>query len=387
MAEAVPAAGGGTRYTESRRVTLVSLAVNLVLAAVKIVTGWLAASHALVADGVHSLSDLLTDVVVIVAAREASRRPDARHPYGHGRFETAVTLGLGLVLVVTGIGIAYDSAIRMQHLDRLAVPGVAALGVALVAIVAKEALYHYTMRTARRINSKLLRANAWHHRSDSISTVVVLGGIVGSQLGFPWLDPLAAIAVAVMIARVGWDLGWGAMTELVDTSLERGEVEDIRRVISRVDGVRDLHMLRTRHVGSDAHVDVHVIVAPRISVSEGHRIAETIRERVVAEVDAVSEVLVHVDSEDDAGAALGRRLPLREDLERDIRVALRDVPGAQDIRDLVLHYLRDRIRVEIHLPLDRAAADLSQARRIADNLRDIVVKLPHIEQVTVHFVH
>ena len=200
MAEAVPAAGGGTRYTESRRVTLVSLAVNLVLAAVKIVTGWLAASHALVADGVHSLSDLLTDVVVIVAAREASRRPDARHPYGHGRFETAVTLGLGLVLVVTGIGIAYDSAIRMQHLDRLAVPGVAALGVALVAIVAKEALYHYTMRTARRINSKLLRANAWHHRSDSISTVVVLGGIVGSQLGFPWLDPLAAIAVAVTAA-------------------------------------------------------------------------------------------------------------------------------------------------------------------------------------------
>ncbi|MCB1797324.1 MAG: cation transporter, partial [Gammaproteobacteria bacterium] len=207
------------RGRDTRRVAVVSAVVNLLLAGLQVVIGLIANSAALVADGIHTTSDLLSDVLVWFAARHASLAPDEDHPYGHGRFETAATLGLGILLALVGLGIVWAGAERMLESDRPP-PGQLAIAVAAFGILAKEALYWYTMAAARRLKSDMLRANAWHHRSDAISSVVVLVGVAGAVLGFSYLDALAAVVVGLMVARIGWDLGWRALTELVDTALD-----------------------------------------------------------------------------------------------------------------------------------------------------------------------
>ena len=376
-----PMTRSSDRYAASRNVTIVGAAVNSGLALAKLFGGVAANSQALVADGLHSFSDLATDAVVLVAARQADKAPDRTHPYGHGRIETAMTLALGLILLGTAAAIGYGAVQGLQQPGP--VPTTLAVWVALLSILANEGLFVYTIRAADRVNSKLLRANAWHHRTDSISSVVVLVGVVGSMAGLPYLDPVAAIGVAMMIAKIGWDTGWEAIRELTDEALEQEEVVDIRQVIKGVEGVRDLHMLRSRQVGAYALVDVHVIVDPRLTVSEGHRIAERIRDRLIHSVDKVADVLVHVDSEDDRGALLGRHLPLRDEMLRIIREAIADRPSAQQVRDIRLHYQRDEIRVEIVLPL----GDLTpqQARTEAAGLAETVRDLPHVASVDVLF--
>ena len=262
------------RGRETRRVTLVSGVVNLVLSLAQIIVGLVAHSAALVADGIHSLSDLVSDILVLFAAHHAAQAPDKDHPYGHGRFETAATLGLGVLLLLVAMGIVWNGFGRLFDADR-PVPGLPALAVATVGIVAKEALYWYTIAAARRLGSELLRANAWHHRSDAISSVVVLIGVGGAVLGYSYMDAGAAIIVGVLVAKIAWDLGWGALTELVDTAIDESEVDEAKRVIMGVDGVRSVHLLRTRRHGAEASADVHVQVSPRLSVSEGHMISQS----------------------------------------------------------------------------------------------------------------
>ena len=370
------------RYRASRNVTLVGAIVNSVLSILKVAMGLTANSYALVADGVHSASDLLTDGVVWFAAKQAHRAPDPSHPYGHGRTETGMALALGLILIATALGIVYSSSARLQATDAVS-PSAIAIWIALLSVAANEGLYFYTTRVADQVNSKLLRANAWHHRTDSISSVVVMAGVAGSLLGFPFLDAVAAVCVAMMIAKVGWDIGWESVKELMDTSLEEGRVVDIGKVILGVEGVKDLHMLRTRHAGAYALVDVHVIVDPRITVSEGHRIAERIRDRVIHSVDEVADVLVHIDSEDDRGALMGRHLPLRDEFLRVVRQAIVGRPGADTVSDIRLHYRRDEITVELLCPL----ADLmpQEAAERAARLVAIVRDLPHVADVSVHY--
>ncbi len=208
------------RGAESRRVALVGALVNLLLAVVKISIGFSARSQALIVDGIHSLSDLLSDLLVWYAAGHAAHGPDEKHPYGHGRFETAATLALGGMLVLVSGGIIWDSVERLFVSEELWQPKPLALYAAGFSIVANEALFWYTLLVSRRINSDLLRANAWHHRTDAISSVVVLVGIGGALLGFVYLDLVAALIVGIMVAKIGWDLGWGAMQELVDASLD-----------------------------------------------------------------------------------------------------------------------------------------------------------------------
>lgn len=376
-----PMTRSSDRYAASRNVTIVGATVNLSLALVKVGGGLFANSQALVADGVHSFSDLATDAIVVVAARQADRAPDRSHPYGHGRIETAMTLVLGLVLLSTAVAIGWGAVLGLQQPGPA--PSALAIWIAVLSIFANEGLFSYTIRAADQVNSKLLRANAWHHRTDSISSVVVLVGIIGSMAGLPYLDPVAAIGVAMMIAKIGWDTGWNAIRELTDEALQHEEVVDIRQVIEGVEGVRDLHMLRSRQVGAYALVDVHVIVDPRLTVSEGHRIAERIRDRVVHSVDKVADVLVHVDSEDDRGALLGRHLPLRDEMLRIIREAIASQPGAGNVRDIRLHYQRDEIAVEILLPLQNLQPE--EARRMARSIVDVVHDVPHVAAAEVYF--
>ena len=190
-------------------------------------------------------------------------------------------------------------------------PGLLAMSIALISVVSKEAIYQYTASAARRLRSKMLLANAWHSRTDAISSVIVAIGVGGAMAGYPYLDAIAAVAVALMIAKIGWDLLWKSLQELIDTSLEDDQLEAIRESIIGVHGVHALHMLRTRRSGNDALVDVHILVDPALSVSEGHQIGEQVRNVLIDQMDEVSDVTVHIDPEDDEIASPCDTLPTR----------------------------------------------------------------------------
>jgi cation diffusion facilitator family transporter len=371
------------RYREIRKVTVVGGVVDLLLGIVKILVGAAANSQALLADGVHSLSDLATDFLVVFAAKHSHREADEEHPYGHGRIETVATVILGVALVLVAVGICYDALHRMRDPELLGHPGMLALLVALVSVVSKEVIYHYTLRSARRLRSNMLHANAWHSRSDAISSIIVVIGVGGTMYGFTYLDAIAAAAVGVMIAKIGWDLLWKSLQELIDTSLEEDKVEAIRKAILDVAGVRALHMLRTRRSGSDALVDVHILVDPGLSVSEGHMIGEHVRTRLIADMDDVSDVTVHIDPEDDEVASPCSDLPLRDEVMRRLEDRWAKLDLQAGIEKVVLHYLDGKVHVDIFVEL--ADMDAAERERLADRIRESARKVDDIGNVEVYF--
>lgn len=372
------------RYTDIRAVTIVGAAVNAVLAIVKVIVGFVGQSHALITDGIHSLSDLVSDAMVVLAAKHGNSEADEAHPYGHARIETAVTVALGGLLILVSLGISLDAGRRLLNADRLLHPQPLALLVALLSVLSKEVLYRYTVRVAKRVRSSLLRANAWHHRTDALSSVVVLVGVGGAMLGFVYLDAIASIGVALMIAKIGWDLGWDAIRELVDTGLEPERVAKIRESIARVDGVEDMHMLRTRRMGGNALVDVHVQVNSRLSVSEGHQIGEFVRTELVKDIDEVADVTVHVDPEDDEASLLCENLPLRGEILARLRESWHSLVDPALIDEINLHYLSGKVHVDLTLPLDFVET-VAQGRDLAQQLRRASQSIEFIGQVRVYF--
>jgi len=377
-----------SRYKEVKRVTLVGTAVDLFLGVAKIVGGYMATSQALIADGVHSLSDLATDIIVLYAAKHSRREADAEHPYGHARIETLATVALGISLVLVSIGIGFDAIDRLFNIDRLLVPTVLAIYIALVSVVAKEFIYHYSMRIARKYRSAMLEANAWHSRTDAISSVIVVIGVLGSMAGLNYLDAIAAVGVAVMIAKVGWDLTFQSLRELIDTGLEPERVELIRTTIMDVNGVQALHILRTRRMGSDALVDVHIQVNPSLSVSEGHHISEQVRGCVIHRINEVSDVMVHIDPEDDEQVASSIDLPLRRDVLKQLRAAWSAIEGTSLIRDedITLHYLAGKIRIDLVLPLTLLEnSPLVTRDRIMGQFETLANTLADVEEIVVYY--
>ncbi|MBI1423962.1 MAG: cation diffusion facilitator family transporter [Gammaproteobacteria bacterium] len=376
------------RYREVLKVTLIGSAFDFILGVAKIVGGFFSTSTALIADGVHSLSDLFTDFIVIYAAKHSHREADEDHPYGHGRIETLATVGLGLALLAVAVGIAWDAVSRLFQPDRLWQPGYVALALAAMSIVVKEALFHYSMRIARKYRSNMLKANAWHSRTDAISSVIVVIGIIGSMAGLNYLDAIAAVGVAIMIVKISWDLTWHSVRELIDTGLEPDRIEAIRESILHVDGVKALHILRTRRMGGDALVDVHIQVAPTISVSEGHHISETVREQVIKEIEEVADVMVHIDPEDDETAAPNLGLPLRSNILRQLKQAWSGLRGVDTIRDedVTLHYLNGKIRVELVLDAALLGQDpLVTRRQLAAQFESAAQGVTNIKQVQIYF--
>lgn len=339
------------RYNKTLKVTLVGAVADLILGAAKIVAGLLSHSQALIADGLHSLSDLATDVLVIYAAKQATRVADEEHPYGHARIETAATVVLGATLIAVAGGICYDAVTRLFEPDLLLHPGWGALTIAVLSIFIKEAIYHYTMSVAKQLRSDLLKANAWHSRSDAISSILVVIGILGTMAGLTYLDAIAAIAVAVIIAKIGWSLGWKSLRQLIDTSLDKEQVAAIHKSIIDADGVDSLHMLRTRGMGGDALVDVHVQVSPKLSVSEGHHIGESVRKQLIEGFPYVSDVMVHVDTENDQAAAASYHLPDRHFIINHLNETFSGLVLADKVRRTTLHYIDGQIHAEIILPL------------------------------------
>lgn len=369
---------------QKSQVTCVAALINLFLAAIKIIFGVLGQSTALIADGIHSLSDLASDVLVLIAVRLGSRKADLDHPYGHARFETIATIVLGLALVLVAGGIAVDAIERLWYPALLLIPDIQTLGIATISILANEWLYHYTRRVAKKTRSKLLLANAWHHRSDAISSVVVLFGIVVVLAGYVYADAIAAVIVALMIAKIGVSLIWESVRELVDTSLPHAKIVKIRQQVADTDGVRAIHLLRTRKMGADAFVDLHIQVNSHISVSEGHMIADSVRDGLRNNFEEIADVLVHTDPEDDEFKNKISQLPLSRAV---VLQNIKYIWGSfyPQIQKVNIHYLDGGIELEIILPLALVAKDKQEL--LAEMCQQVEQEIAVIAKTTLLFYY
>ena len=282
------------RAKAASRTTWVSVAVNLVLAATQIVVGVLAKSQGLVADGVHSLSDLVADFVVLLAGRQSQKDADIDHPYGHQRFENAASLVLGLLLLGVGAGMIWSAVGKLETPASIPTAHPVALWVALGALAAKELLFRYMLRVAKLVQSSMLVANAWHARSDAASSLVVGLGLIGNLMGYPMLDPIAALVVGLMVGKMGWSFGWDALHDLMDRAVNEEEVEAIRTTLRETPGVAGVHDVRTRKMGDMVVVDAHIEVDANLTVEEGHNIAVAERAAVMRR-HRVLNLMTHVD--------------------------------------------------------------------------------------------
>ncbi|RKX26093.1 MAG: cation-efflux pump [Candidatus Zixiibacteriota bacterium] len=283
-----------------QKVTVWGLAANLALAAIKFVFGILGNSQALVADGVHSLSDSTTDIAVIVGARFWTQPADEEHPYGHGRIETMITFFIGVVLGTVGLLIAYR-AIQTIGMDHRSAPGWIVFAAACISMVSKELMYRWTVLVGKRIKSSALMANAWHHRSDGLSSLPVAIAVLGTKIQPEWafLDHIGAIIVAVLIIQAAWKISWPTLKQLADTAASEEERRKLIALARVVDGVKDVHALRTRHIGPGLQVDLHVLVDPNLSVSRGHNIAGIVKRKLLDDGPDVVNVLVHIEPYED----------------------------------------------------------------------------------------
>ncbi|GAB4507332.1 MAG: cation diffusion facilitator family transporter [Sulfuricaulis sp.] len=372
------------RYTASLRVAVVNITANFLLTTAQVIIGILGHSQALVADGLHTLSDTLADLLVIFALKHGRKGADEEHPYGHERIETAVTMILGIVLIGVAIGIGVRASMKLMTVGAIVTPSMLTLWTALGTLVAKEAMYRYTINTANRFDSNMLRASAWHHRSDALSSLVVAAGIGGSLMGFAYFDAIAAIVVAAMIIKVGVQLGWQSLRELVDTGLAHEDLDSIRQTILEVSGVKALHLLRTRRVGGQALADVHIIVDDHISVSEGHQISEAVRAKLIEEIAPMTDVMVHIDTEEDVEGPSCEGLPLRDEVLKRLDGYFRAIPEARQIEHVTLHYLDGHIDIELLLPLS-AVANASAAQELARRFAEAAQNDKNIGAVDVQF--
>ncbi len=334
-----------------QRANFWTIVVDLLLSIGKTLAGFLFHSQALIVDGIHSFSDLVTDVFVVWITKLSHAEPDEDHPYGHARFETVGTVVFGLFLITVAFGFAYKGVVGLMEVSSLSMPTWPALVVAVIAVFAKEALYLYSKRIGEKYKSQLLLANAWHHRSDVLSTIVVIIGIAGAMSGVVWLDAFAALIVALMIAWVGAKLMWENISELVDTSPFAGDINKLREVISKVDGVEGVHEIRSRKMGPHSLLDAHIQVPSYVSVSEGHQIGDWVSLALHQNFADISEVIVHIDAEDDLETEKSELLPLRNQVLEELKDQWKGLPHKTEIKDIVLHYLKGKIHVDVMLPI------------------------------------
>lgn len=340
-----------SRYQQTRFIALWGGLKNILLAGLKIVFGILGHSHGLLADGIHSLSDLIVDSVVIVAAKFGNKAADEDHPYGHGRIETAATVLLALILAIAAFVIIINAFITIAATHVIIPPSQIVLWIALSSVLLNELLYFWTKRVANHIKSRLLMTNAWHHRSDSFSSIAVALGVIGAWLGFPKLDAVAAIIVGLMILKIACDFGWHSIRELVDTALSIEETEKIKLFIKEIPGVKAIHQLRTRSIAGSIFCDVHVLVDPSISVSEGHYIGQEVDKRLIASFPDITDVTVHIDTEDDELINPSYNLPDRATLQKILEKHWYGLLPEIAIKTAAFHYLDGKITIDLKLPI------------------------------------
>ena len=281
------------------KATLIGAAVNLALSIIKCIGGVIGNSAAMVADAIHSIADLLTDIIVLVTHKISQIPKDENHPYGHGRAETLGTTAIGFFIILGGIGLAYDAWDIIKS-GSPHIPKALAAVTALISIATNEWLFRYTRSVGEKTNSPTLIANAWHHRSDAISSIAALVGIVGAIIGYPVLDPIAAVMVALMVTKIGFKIILGGFRDLMDTALSEEQIHDIQLIIESIPGVIKSHDLRTRKTGGSILMDLHILVDSDLTVTEGHDVAERVRRKLINIYPNTQDVLVHVDGYDDS---------------------------------------------------------------------------------------
>lgn len=336
---------------EAQKVTLIWAIGDLILGVLKIAIGKLFNSSALIADGIHSFSDLFTDFFVIIISQFAHEKPDENHPYGHGRFETVGTVVLGSALIGVGFLIIFENAQDLWTGSTQVNPGWPTIVIAALSIIIKEAAFQHTVRVGKKINSPLIIANAWHSRTDAISSVVVLVGLILSVFGYAWFDEVMAMVVAVFIGKIGWDFLWNSVKELLETSLPTEMIEQINTEIMSIDGVKSTHNLRTRKIGEKVLLDVNIEVSPLLTVSEGHEIASWVSKNLISKFEDIVDVTVHTDVEDDRlegeefGVEKKDLLPLRKEVVGKVMQELSEY-DLNHLKEIRLHYIKGRIKFE-----------------------------------------
>jgi len=284
---------------ETRQVTLVGLVINLILTVIKIIAGIYGNSQSVVADGIHSLSDSATDIAVLVGLKYWNEPPDLCHPYGHRRIETMVTVVIGLALASAGIFLGSEAVEKFRS-GGYVVPAAVTLAVAVISVVVKELLFRWTYRVGEKLKSSALKANAWHHRSDSFSSIAVALAIGMALIDPKWaiLDPVAALAVGVFIIQAAWKITTPALRELADAGATAEDLKNIEKLVLEVDGVVSVHALRSRFHGAGLQVDLHIQIDGGLSVKEGHVISGKAKRRLLEDGPDIVDVLVHIEPAD-----------------------------------------------------------------------------------------
>ena len=377
-------------YSEIRRLTLIGGVLDLFLGFIKVLVGYIGNSQALIADGIHSLSDLITDILVLVATKQSAQAADEGHPYGHDRIQTLVSLALAGSLGIIAIVIAWDAVIRIVSPESLLQPGFWPLAVAAISVVSKEGYFQYVVRHPSTATSRMLYANAWHSRSDALSSLAVIVGVGGVLAGFAWADAFAAIVVAGLLLVVAYRIGREGAEELIDSAASPVLNANMRKTILSIEGVRDSHELRTRRMADKVLADVHIRVDPLISVSEGHRIGDEVMDTLKTRFPEVGDVVVHIDPEDDIVGDVYSKLPMRSVIEAAINTSLHNLRNNFDSRfslqpkNIVVHYLDDGCQIEIwmSMPDEATTRDCSLA---SSTIKDALMRIDNIVSASVLF--
>ena len=285
---------------EVKRVTWVGLATNVALSIMKLVGGTLGRSHAVVADGVHSLSDTATDLAILIGVHYWSAPPDASHPHGHKRIETLISAVIGLILAGVAVGLIFDAVSSIHGVEQEP-PLWIAFYVALISILAKELLYRYTVSVGKRIGSSAVVANAWHQRSDMLSSIPAALAVLGAKVlpEWPFLDSIGALVVSLLILRAAWQIVLPALKQLTDSGASPEELKEIEAIASEIAGVLNVHAIRTRYMGAGLHVDLHIEVDGDLTVRKGHDLSMSVKQVLIKQGPNIHDVVVHLEPEGD----------------------------------------------------------------------------------------
>ncbi len=281
-------------YEKAKNVSIKTIFVNVILSIFKITAGIIGSSSAMFADGIHTLSDVLTTLVALIGIKVASKKADENHPYGHEKYESVFAKILSIILLLTGVAIGYEAIILLIKKE-FQEPGKISLYAAVISVMAKEWMYRYTLKASIEIKSISMEADAWHHRSDALSSIGTFIGILGARMGYPALDPIAGIVVAAMIIKVGVELYLKSVSELVDESADEETIDEIREKTMSVKGVKAINDLKTRVSGNTIYVDIDIAVKSTITVEEGHDISDEVHELLEKDIDAIKHCMVHVE--------------------------------------------------------------------------------------------
>jgi cation diffusion facilitator family transporter len=367
------------RYSQTKKVSLISAVTNASLAVLKTIIGFLAHSQAMIADGLHSFSDLLADGLVLITARWSNKAPDYDHPYGHKRLETLSSIIIAFMLLAIGVGIIVHNIQDILHKTYAFKANYWVILTALASIISNELLFRYSRRIGIKINSDLLIANAWHNRSDALSSAIVLLSSVGEYLHIPYLDLLGAIIIAGLIIKMAIGMIFKSTNELIDAAVDPETLQQIKHLIEQTEGVQSAHQIRTRLHSGSILIDAHIIVNKKITVSEGHFIGEQVKYNLVHNNKKITDITLHIDSENDEHEHIGQHLPSRPELIAHINGYAKHCTAINQVIEYQIHYFEKGIDCTLVLPLSALKGITAEklTQQYEQNLKklDIIVSI------------